>query len=31
MEQWAEQNERSLAEMDETELDSLWNRAKGQA
>ncbi len=31
MEQWAEENQRSLADMDEAELDSLWNRAKGQA
>jgi ATP diphosphatase len=31
MEQWAEEHQRSLADMDDVELDSLWNRAKGQA
>jgi ATP diphosphatase len=31
MEQWAEESERSLADMDDVELESLWNRAKEQA
>jgi ATP diphosphatase len=31
MEQWADKSQRSLADMSEVELDSLWNRAKGQA
>ena len=31
LEPWAEESERSLADMNDVELDSLWNRAKGHA